>query len=92
VTVLAAAPANAVVPGILGFLVVAGMAIALFFLLRSMNKQLRKVVGGPGWRQRAQDGQPGPAAGPDGMQNGAGGDWPAAQADPPRGQGASTSP
>jgi hypothetical protein len=92
VTGLAAAPANAVVPGILGFLVVAGMAIALFFLLRSMNKHLRKVVSGPGWRQGAPDGQPDPAAGPDSMPDGAGGAWPAAQADPPRGQGASTSP
>ena len=36
-------------PGVLGFLVVAGMGVALFFLLRSMNKQLRKVTPpGPG--------------------------------------------
>ncbi len=91
-TGLAAAPANAVVPGILGFLVVAGMAIALFFLLRSMSKHLRKVAGGPGWRQGAPDGQPDLAAGPDGMPDGAGGAWPAAQADAPPGQGASTSP
>ena len=34
---------NIVVPGVLGFLVVAAMGVALFFLLRSMNKQLRKV-------------------------------------------------
>ncbi|MBO0775533.1 MAG: hypothetical protein J2P34_04415 [Actinobacteria bacterium] len=45
---VAAGPAsNAAVPGILGFLVVAGMGIALFFLLRSMNKQLRKVTPPP---------------------------------------------
>jgi hypothetical protein len=46
VTVLAAANnslANEVAPGALGFLVVAGMALALFFLIRSMNKQLAKV-------------------------------------------------
>ena len=30
-------------PGVLGFIVVAALAIALFFLLRSMNKHLRKV-------------------------------------------------
>jgi hypothetical protein len=31
-------------PGVLGFLVVAGMAAALVFLLRSMNKQFRKIA------------------------------------------------
>jgi hypothetical protein len=66
VTVLAAAPAaDTVVTGVLGFLVVAGMALALFFLLRSMNKQLRKVAPGPKWRDKGQDGQPGAAARPD---------------------------
>jgi hypothetical protein len=34
---------NDVEPGLLGFLVVAGIAIALVFLLRSMNKQFRKL-------------------------------------------------
>jgi hypothetical protein len=33
-----------VVPGVLGFLVVAAMGVALVFLLRSMNKQIRKVT------------------------------------------------
>jgi hypothetical protein len=48
-TVLAGSPANStstindVEPGLLGFLVVAGMGIILVFLLRSMNKQLRKI-------------------------------------------------
>ena len=32
-----------VTPGLLGFLVVAAMGVALFFLLRSMNKQFRKI-------------------------------------------------
>jgi hypothetical protein len=51
VTHLAAASANAVVPGVLGFLVVAALGLALFFLLRSMNKQLRKVIPPePKWR------------------------------------------
>jgi hypothetical protein len=44
VTVLAGASvASQVEPGVLGFLVVAGIGVVLFFLLRSMNKQLRKV-------------------------------------------------
>ena len=64
--ILAAAPAaNTVVTGVLGFLVVAGMGLALFFLLRSMNKQLRKVAPGPKWRGQGRDGQPGSAAGQD---------------------------
>jgi hypothetical protein len=66
-TVLAssATPASGqVVTGVLGFLVVAGMGLALFFLLRSMNKQLRKVVREPRWREEA------------GPEDGAGGDGP----------------
>jgi hypothetical protein len=35
--------ASQVEPGLLGFLIVAGIGVALFFLIRSMNKQLRKV-------------------------------------------------
>ena len=34
---------NDVEPGLLGFLVVAGIGLALYFLLRSMNKQFRKI-------------------------------------------------
>ena len=34
---------NDVEPGVLGFLIVAGIAVALVFLLRSMNKQFRKL-------------------------------------------------
>jgi hypothetical protein len=52
--ILASPAASQVVPGILGFLVVAGMGIALYFLLRSMNKQLRKVVPDPSWRKEAK--------------------------------------
>ncbi len=61
-TDLAAASATAgnVVTGVLGFLVVAAMGLALFFLLRSMNKQLRKVIPGPQWQANAKDSQPGP--------------------------------
>ena len=35
---------NDVEPGVLGFLVVAAIGVALVFLLRSMNKQIRKVT------------------------------------------------
>ena len=55
--VLASPAASQVVPGILGFLVVAGMALALFFLLRSMNKQLNKVAREPRWREEAKQAQ-----------------------------------
>jgi hypothetical protein len=34
---------NEVTPGVLGFLVVAGMGVLLYFLLKSMNKQLKKI-------------------------------------------------
>jgi hypothetical protein len=34
---------NNVEPGLLGFLVVAAMGVALVFLFRSMNKQFRKI-------------------------------------------------
>lgn len=40
---LVAASSNDVAPGTLGFLVVFGMAVVLFFLFRSMSKHLRKV-------------------------------------------------
>jgi len=48
--VLAAAAASSsdnVTPGVLGFLVVAAMGVALVFLLLSMNKQLRKINADP---------------------------------------------
>ena len=72
-TNMAAASANAVVTGVLGFLVVAGMGVALFFLLRSMNKQLRKVAPGPKWRENGQGGEHGAAAGQDSKPNGTSG-------------------
>jgi hypothetical protein len=51
--VLAAAAASAPNPddigaGLAGFLVVAAMAVALVFLVRSMNKQFRKITPQPG--------------------------------------------
>jgi len=54
--VAASQPASdAVAPGVLGFLVVAAMGLALVFLLRSMNKQFRKITpdadGSPGQDQ-----------------------------------------
>jgi hypothetical protein len=39
---------NDVEPGLLGFLVVAAIGLALVFLLRSMNKQFRKIGPKPG--------------------------------------------
>lgn len=67
-TVLAASPpADQVVTGVLGFLVVAGMGLALFFLLRSMNKQLRKVASGPRWREQAARARASAARQPDGQ-------------------------
>ena len=56
-SVLAAeSTASQVYPGLIGFLVVAGMGLALFFLFRSMNKQLHKIA--PGQPSSAP---PGPA-------------------------------
>ena len=57
--ILAASAASQAVPGVLGFLVVAAMAVALYFLLRSMNKHLRKVVREPRWRDEAEGQEPG---------------------------------
>jgi len=60
VSVLAAeSTASQVYPGLIGFLVVAGMGLALFFLFRSMNKQLHKIA--PGQPSSAP---PGPARPP----------------------------
>ena len=50
---------NDVEPGLLGFLVVAGLGVALVFLLRSMNKQFRKI--GPPPEETDAD-EPGEAA------------------------------
>jgi hypothetical protein len=41
--VLAKVSSDNVTPGVLGFLVVAGMGVALYFLLKSMSKQLKKL-------------------------------------------------
>lgn len=62
----AGSASSQVMPGVLGFLVVAALSVALFFLLRSMNKQLRKVApprkgGGParaGTAEASPGGQP----------------------------------
>ncbi|MGH3098534.1 MAG: hypothetical protein ACRDMV_21315 [Streptosporangiales bacterium] len=42
-TVLAAAGNSNVTTGLLGFIVIALLGIALFFLVRSMNKQIRRI-------------------------------------------------
>ena len=51
------ASSNDVEPGVLGFLVVAGMGVILVFLFRSMNKQFHKITPEPD----APDGQETPA-------------------------------
>jgi hypothetical protein len=55
---------NDVEPGVLGFLVVAALVVALVFLLRSMNKQFRKL--GPPPEESAETdadgGEPTPGA------------------------------
>jgi hypothetical protein len=59
VSVLAASStASQVYPGLVGFLVVAGMGLALFFLFRSLNKQLHKIA--PGQPSSAPSGKTGP--------------------------------
>jgi len=40
----ASSSTNDIEPGVLGFLVVAALGVALVFLLRSMNKHLRRVT------------------------------------------------
>jgi hypothetical protein len=48
---------NDVEPGVLAFLVVAAMGVALVFLLRSMNKQFRKITPEPDAPDGEQAGQ-----------------------------------
>jgi hypothetical protein len=68
VTVVAAAStASQIEPGALGFLIVAGMGLALFFLFRSLNKQLHKITPDPRRRPgteaaRAEDSSGGPVS------------------------------
>jgi hypothetical protein len=61
---------NDVEPGLLGFLVVAGIGVALVFLLRSMNKQFRKL-GPPPDESVETDASTGDAAGTGGAVTGA---------------------
>jgi len=81
VRILASPAASRVVPGVLGFLVVAAMGLALFFLLRSMNKHLRKVMREPRWREEAGGQEPGGQEPGDGGPAG-GGDGPQGQPEP----------
>ena len=73
-TLLAAgqSAASSAAPGALGFLVVAGMGLAVFFLFRSMTKHLRKV------RLAAENeaASPAKAGPPDGPTVPAGPSWP----------------
>ena len=78
---LASSVASQAVPGVLGFLVVAAMGLALYFLLRSMNKHLRKVVREPRWREEAEGHEPGDG-GPGDDGPGGVGDGPQDQPEP----------
>jgi hypothetical protein len=46
---------NDVEPGLLAFLVIAGIGIALVFLMRSMNKQFRKLPPPPEETETGED-------------------------------------
>ena len=58
-------PTDNVTPGVLGFLVVAALGVALYFLIRSMNRQLRKIPPPPPDPEDAEPGQAGAATGQD---------------------------
>ena len=62
---------NDVEPGLLGFLVVAALGVALFFLLRSMNKQFKKIGPRPEDPEEAaaDRSQPGAATGAEAEAN-----------------------
>ena len=53
---------NDVEPGVLAFLIVAGIGVVLVFLLRSMNKQFRKIEPDPS-ADPAFSSVPGPGSG-----------------------------
>jgi hypothetical protein len=57
--------ASSAAPGAVGFLVVAGMGLAIFFLFRSMTKHLRKV-NLAAENEAAPPAKAGPPAGPAG--------------------------
>jgi hypothetical protein len=57
----AASTASQVTPGLLGFLVVAGLGLALFFLFRSLNKQLHKITPDAQGRKQAEPSQAKPS-------------------------------
>jgi hypothetical protein len=62
---------NDVEPGVLGFLVVAALAVALVFLLRSMNKQFKKIGPAPeDPPEESADGAQPDGAQPDGALDG----------------------
>lgn len=65
-TVLAAVDESKVTPGLLGFVVVALLGVATYLLIRSMNRQIRRIdlpetedeqTGNP--EQDSADGEPG---------------------------------
>lgn len=74
-TVLASSSvASQVEPGVLGFLIVAGIGVVLVFLLRSMNKQLHKVGADRKYFSGRPDGSERPEADAASTQEHTGGD------------------
>ncbi len=61
--VAASSASNDVEPGVLGFLVVAAMGVVLVFLLKSMNKQFRKITPASDPQGSDPQGSPGPHSG-----------------------------
>lgn len=66
----ASSAASQAAPGVLGFLVVAGMGVVLFFLFRSMTKHLRKVAVDPRQDPVAASSTPANGAAPGGAAPG----------------------
>jgi hypothetical protein len=54
-TVASSSASDDVNAGVIAFLIVAAMGVALVFLLRSMNKQFRKITPQPGPTEADED-------------------------------------
>ncbi|MDK1472644.1 hypothetical protein QNO07_04255 [Streptomyces sp. 549] len=57
---------NKVTPGVLGFLVFAAMGLAVWFLMKSMNRQMQKVEFDEAPEDAEKPGASAPASGPAG--------------------------
>lgn len=61
---LAASSAGSVINGTLGFLIVAGIFVAMIFLFRSMSKHLRKVNEAARQQELSESADPAQPGGP----------------------------